>query len=182
LSDFIAPAETKRNDYVGMFAVTAGVGLETLVDRYKKDQDDYSEIMVKALADRLAEAFAELMHERVRKEYWGYAKNENLDEDQLIKEEYQGIRPAPGYPACPDHTEKGTLFNLLDAERKAGIRLTESYAMYPASSVSGYYFASPESKYYGLGKIDRDQVAEYAKRKGMDVKEVEKWLAPVLGY
>jgi 5-methyltetrahydrofolate--homocysteine methyltransferase len=182
LSDFIAPAETKRKDYMGMFAVTAGIGIEALVAKYKADTDDYSEIMVKALADRLAEAFAELMHQKVRKQYWGYAAGENLDEEQLIKEEYQGIRPAPGYPACPDHTEKKALFELLDAEAKAGIRLTESYAMYPASSVSGYYFASPESRYYGLGKIDRDQVKEYAERKGMELKEVEKWLAPVLGY
>jgi 5-methyltetrahydrofolate--homocysteine methyltransferase len=138
--------------------------------------------MTKALADRLAEAFAELMHAKVRREYWGYAKNENLDEEQLIKEEYVGIRPAPGYPACPDHTEKKTIFELLDAEGKAGIILTESYAMYPASAVSGYYFASPESKYYGLGKIDKDQVSEYAQRKNMDLKEIEKWLAPVLAY
>jgi 5-methyltetrahydrofolate--homocysteine methyltransferase len=182
LSDFIAPAETKKKDYIGMFAVTAGVGLEALVDKYKKDTDDYSEIMVKALADRLAEAFAEMMHEKVRKEHWGYAKDEKLTEEQLIKEEYSGIRPAPGYPACPDHTEKKTVFELLDAEAKAGIILTESYAMYPASSVSGYYFASPESKYYGLGKIDKDQVSEYAKRKNMDIKEIERWLAPVLAY
>jgi 5-methyltetrahydrofolate--homocysteine methyltransferase len=182
LSDFIAPAETGKQDYIGMFAVTGGVGLEALVDKYKKDQDDYSEIMVKALADRLAEAFAEAMHERVRKEFWGYAKSEHLTEEQLIKEEYEGIRPAPGYPACPDHTEKGTIFQLLDAEKTAGIVLTESFAMYPASSVSGYYFSSPESKYYGLGKIEKDQVTEYAKRKGMDLKDVERWLAPVLAY
>jgi 5-methyltetrahydrofolate--homocysteine methyltransferase len=182
LSDFIAPAETGKKDYIGMFAVTGGIGLEALVDKYKKDQDDYSEIMAKALADRLAEAFAELMHEKVRKEYWGYASGENLTEEQLIKEEYLGIRPAPGYPACPDHTEKQIIFDLLDAEAKAGIKLTESFAMYPASSVSGYCFASPESKYYGLGKIDRDQVTEYAKRKGMDLKEIERWLAPVLAY
>ncbi len=182
LSDFVAPAASGRQDYVGMFAVTAGKGLEKLVDLYKSQHDDYSEIMAKALADRLAEAFAELMHERVRREYWGYAKDEHLDTEELIKEEYQGIRPAPGYPACPDHTEKKTLFELLDAEAKAGIKLTESYAMYPASSVSGYYFASPDSKYFGLGKIDRDQVNEYAERKGLDVKEVEKWLAPVLAY
>lgn len=182
LSDFVAPIDSGRKDYVGMFAVTAGIGLEKLVEKYKAQHDDYSEIMAKALADRLAEAFAELMHERVRREYWGYAKDEHLDAEQLIKEEYQGIRPAPGYPACPDHTEKKTLFALLDAEARAGIQLTESYAMYPASSVSGYYFASPEAKYYGLGKIDRDQVSEYAQRKGMDIKEVEKWLAPVLAY
>jgi 5-methyltetrahydrofolate--homocysteine methyltransferase len=182
LGDFVAPAETGKKDYVGMFAVTAGVGIEALIEKYKADHDDYSEIMVKALADRFAEAFAEMMHERVRKEYWGYVKDETLTEEQLIKEEYQGIRPAPGYPACPDHTEKQTIFELLDAEAKAGIKLTESYAMYPASSVSGYYFASPESKYYGLGKIDRDQVTEYAQRKKMDLKEVERWLAPVLAY
>lgn len=182
LSDFVAPAASGRQDYVGMFAVTAGKGLEKLVDLYKSQHDDYSEIMAKALADRLAEAFAELMHERVRREYWGYSKDEHLDTEELIKEEYQGIRPAPGYPACPDHTEKKTLFELLDAEAKAGIKLTESYAMYPASSVSGYYFASPDSKYFGLGKIDRDQVNEYAERKGLDIKEVEKWLAPVLAY
>lgn len=182
LSDFVAPTASGRQDYVGMFAVTAGKGLEKLVELYKSQHDDYSEIMAKALADRLAEAFAELMHERVRREYWGYAKDEHLDTEELIKEEYQGIRPAPGYPACPDHTEKKTLFELLDAEAKAGIKLTESYAMYPASSVSGYYFASPDSKYFGLGKIDRDQVNEYAERKGLDVNEVEKWLAPVLAY
>jgi 5-methyltetrahydrofolate--homocysteine methyltransferase len=182
LGDFIAPATTGKKDYLGMFAVTAGVGLESLVEKYKADQDDYSEIMAKALADRLAEAFAELLHARVRTEHWGYVKDETLSEEQLIKEEYQGIRPAPGYPACPDHTEKKTIFELLDAEAKAGIKLTESYAMYPASSVSGYYFASPESKYYGLGKIDRDQVTEYAERKKMDLKEVERWLSPVLAY
>ena len=182
LGDFIAPVDSGKKDYLGMFAVTAGVGIEVLIDKYKKDHDDYSEIMVKALADRLAEAFAEMMHERVRKEFWGYVREESLTEEQLIKEEYQGIRPAPGYPACPDHTEKQTLFRLLDAEAKAGINLTESYAMYPASSVSGYYFSSPESKYYGLGKIDKDQVLEYAKRKNMELKDVEKWLAPVLAY
>ena len=182
LGDFIAPTDSGKEDYIGMFAVTAGVGIEVLIDKYKKDQDDYSEIMVKALADRLAEAFAEMMHARVRKEFWGYAKNETLTEEQLIKEEYEGIRPAPGYPACPDHTEKKTLFELLDAEATVGIQLTESYAMYPASSVSGYYFSNPESKYYGLGKIDKDQVTEYAQRKKMDLKVVEKWLSPVLAY
>lgn len=182
LSDFIAPASTGKKDYVGMFAVTAGVGIEKLLAKFQADHDDYSDIMTKALADRLAEAFAEMLHEHVRKEYWGYAKDESLTEEQLIKEEYQGIRPAPGYPACPDHTEKKIIFELLDAEAKAGIMLTESYAMYPASSVSGFYFASPESKYYGLGKIDRDQVTEYAQRKKMDLKEIERWLAPVLAY
>jgi 5-methyltetrahydrofolate--homocysteine methyltransferase len=182
LADFIAPKDSGKKDYIGMFAVTAGGGLEILVDKYKKDQDDYSEIMAKALADRLAEAFAEMLHAHVRKQHWGYAKDETLSEEQLIKEEYQGIRPAPGYPACPDHTEKQAIFDLLDAEAKAGIKLTESYAMFPASSVSGYYFASSESKYYGLGKIDKDQVSEYAKRKGMELKEIERWLSPVLAY
>lgn len=138
--------------------------------------------MVKALADRLAEAFAELMHEKVRKELWGYAKSESLSNEQLIEEKYQGIRPAPGYPACPDHTEKKIIFDLLDAEKEAGIKLTESYAMYPASSVSGLYFSHPESKYFGLGKIEKDQVKEYAKRKQMELKEIERWLAPNLSY
>ncbi|MDH4058667.1 MAG: methionine synthase, partial [Cyclobacteriaceae bacterium] len=182
LSDFIAPESSAVNDYIGMFAVTTGIGLEKLIDRYKKAHDDYSEIMVKALADRLAEAFAECLHARVRKEYWGYAAEENLSNDELIKEKYSGIRPAPGYPACPDHTEKRTLFEILDAERKAGIKLTESFAMYPASSVSGYYFSHPQSKYFGLGKIEKDQVEEYAERKGMKISEVEKWLSPNLSY
>jgi 5-methyltetrahydrofolate--homocysteine methyltransferase len=182
LSDFIAPQSTGVKDYIGMFAVTAGVGLEKLVEKFKADLDDYSEIMAKALADRLAEAFAEMLHERVRKEYWGYAKDEHMDTDALIKEEYEGIRPAPGYPACPDHTEKRTIFDLLNAESETGIHLTESYAMYPASSVSGYYFSSAESKYFGLGKIDRDQVNDYAARKGMSLAEAERWLAPALSY
>jgi 5-methyltetrahydrofolate--homocysteine methyltransferase len=182
LADFIAPTASGKQDYIGMFAVTSGVGLEKLVEKYKADQDDYSEIMAKALADRLAEAFAELMHEKVRKEFWGYAKDEHLSTEHLIKEDYQGIRPAPGYPACPDHTEKKTIFDLLDAEKEVGIKLTESYAMYPASAVSGYYFSNPESKYYGLGKIDKDQVVDYARRKGMSIAEVEKWLSPVIAY
>src|SRR5258706_10186703 len=182
LSDFVAPASLGKTDYVGMFAVTAGVGLEKLVERHKADLDDYSEIMAKALADRLAEAFAELLHERVRKEFWGYAKNEKLTMDEVIHEKYDGIRPAPGYPACPDHTEKKTIFELLDAEKEAGIRLTESYAMYPGAAVSGYYFSHPESKYFGLGNIEKDQVREYAERKGMGVEEIERWLAPVLAY
>ena len=181
-SDFIAPEESGKTDYLGLFAVTSGIGLEELVEKYRAAQDDYSEIMVKALADRLAEAFAECLHEKVRKEFWGYAKDETLSNDDLIAERYRGIRPAPGYPACPDHTEKRTLFDLLDAERQAGIRLTDSYAMYPASSVSGYYFASPHSKYFGLGKIDKDQVTEYASRKNMTVEEIERWLAPNLAY
>jgi 5-methyltetrahydrofolate--homocysteine methyltransferase len=182
LADFIAPASSDKKDYIGMFAVTSGIGLEKLIDKYKADQDDYSEIMVKALADRLAEAFAELMHEKVRREIWGYAKDEKLSTEDLIKEDYQGIRPAPGYPACPDHTEKKTIFDLLDAEKQVGITLTESFAMYPASAVSGYYFSNPESKYYGLGKIEKDQVVDYAKRKGIAIEEVEKWLSPVIAY
>jgi 5-methyltetrahydrofolate--homocysteine methyltransferase len=182
LADFIAPRETNRIDYVGMFAVTAGVGLERLVDYYKKRSDDYSEIMAKALADRLAEAFAELLHEKVRQEYWGYSTPEKLSTEELIAEKYDGIRPAPGYPACPDHTEKKTIFELLQAEKQVGIQLTESYAMYPAAAVSGYYFAHAKSVYYGLGKIEKDQVEDYARRKKMTVEEVEKWLAPNLAY
>ncbi len=182
LSDFVAPVALGKTDYVGMFAVTAGLKLENLIERYKADLDDYSQIMAKALADRLAEAFAELLHERVRREFWGYAKNEKLTMDEVIHEKYDGIRPAPGYPACPDHTEKKTIFELLDAEKEAGIRLTESYAMYPGAAVSGYYFSHPESKYFGLGNIERDQVGEYAGRKGMELSEMERWLAPVLAY
>lgn len=181
LSDFIAPEEEGINDYIGFFAVTGGVGLEKLVAEFKRANDDYNEIMVKALADRLAEAFAECLHAKVRMELWGYAADENLDNESLIKEKYQGIRPAPGYPACPDHTEKRTLFELLEAD-KAGITLTESCAMYPASSVSGYYFSHPQSKYFGLGKIEKDQVIEYADRKGMKLADVERWLAPNLSY
>ncbi len=181
LSDFIAPLSSGKKDYVGMFAVTAGIGLEKMIAEYKSKQDDYSEIMAKALADRLAEAFAELLHEKVRKEFWGYASNEKMSEEELISENYQGIRPAPGYPACPDHTEKKTIFELLKGE-EAGIKLTESYAMYPAAAVSGYYFSHPESKYFGLGKIEKDQVIEYSQRKGMSLEETERWLAPVLSY
>ncbi|MEO9481909.1 MAG: methionine synthase [Ekhidna sp.] len=179
LADFLNP---NGPDYMGGFAVTAGIGIEKLIDKYKADHDDYKEIMVKALADRLAEAFAELMHEKVRKELWGYASDETWSNADLIKEKYDGIRPAPGYPACPDHTEKRTLFDLLNAERNVGIELTESYAMYPASSVSGFYFSNPEAKYFGLGKIGKDQVEDYAKRKQMKIEEVEKWLAPNLNY
>lgn len=179
LADFISPEKGK--DHFGMFAVTTGIGLEKLVAKHKANQDDYSEIMAKALADRLAEAFAECLHERVRKELWGYAKEENLTTEQLISEDYNGIRPAPGYPACPDHTEKKLLFELLDAG-KVGITLTESYAMYPGAAVSGFYFSHPDSKYFGLGKIEKDQVEEYARRKGMSLNEIEKWLAPNLSY
>lgn len=180
LSDYIAPVET-GHDYIGGFAVTAGLGIETLLEQYEKDHDDYHSIMLKSIADRLAEAFTELMHERVRTEFWGYVSNETFTNEELIAEKYQGIRPAPGYPACPDHTEKTALFNLLDAG-KIGIELTESFAMYPASSVSGWYFAHPESKYFTIGKIAKDQVIDYAKRKNMPLEEVEKWLAPVLNY
>lgn len=179
LSDFISSENGK--DYLGMFAVTAGIGLEKLVAFHKANHDDYSEIMAKALADRLAEAFAECLHERVRKEYWGYAAAESLGNEELIDEKYQGIRPAPGYPACPDHTEKKLLFELLQAER-VGITLTESYAMYPGASVSGFYFSHPDCRYFGLGKIEKDQVEDYAKRKGVGLEEVERWLAPVLAY
>ena len=182
LSDFIAPETSGRQDYIGMFAVTAGIGIETLIAKYKANHDDYSEIMVKALADRLAEAFAECLHAMVRKELWGYAADEKLANSELIAEKYQGIRPAPGYPACPDHTEKGILFDILDVENTVGIKLTESYAMYPASSVSGFYFANSDAKYFGLGKIEKDQVEEYANRKGMSVEEMEKWLSPNLAY
>jgi len=179
LADFV---KDEGKDYAGGFAVTAGIGIEKLIDKYKADHDDYKEIMVKALADRLAEAFAELMHKKVRTDYWGYASEENLANEDLIRESYDGIRPAPGYPACPDHTEKRTLFDLLDVEANTGITLTDSFAMYPASSVSGFYFGHSESKYFGLGKINKDQVEDYAKRKNMKVEEVEKWLAPNLAY
>ena len=179
LADFLDP---EGPDYLGGFAVTAGIGIEALIKRYQQEHDDYKEIMVKALADRLAEAFAELMHEKVRKDLWGYARDETLDNESLIKEKYVGIRPAPGYPACPDHTEKRTLFDLLEVEKSTGIQLTESFAMYPASSVSGLYFAHPDARYFGLGKIGKDQVQDYAQRKDMRVEEVEKWLQPNLNY
>ncbi len=182
LSDFIAPKETGIKDYLGAFAVTTGIGLEELVKTYERDHDDYRSIMVKALADRLAEAFAERMHELTRKKFWGYVPEENLTNEELIQCLYQGIRPAPGYPACPDHTEKDLLFKILQVEKNAGIKLTETYAMIPASSVSGLYFSHPGSKYFWLGQIDRDQVADFAKRKKMDIKAVEKWLSPNLGY
>ncbi len=182
LADFIAPKESGGKDYVGGFAVTTGIGLDAVVDRFEKNHDDYSAILAKALADRLAEAFAERLHERVRREFWGYAPDEVLSNEELIEEEYRGIRPAPGYPACPDHTEKRTLFDLLEAERNAGIHLTESYAMVPTAAVSGYYFAHPEARYFGVGKINRDQVEDYAHRKDKPVPEMERWLAPNLNY
>jgi 5-methyltetrahydrofolate--homocysteine methyltransferase len=182
LADFVAPKESGKKDYLGMFAVTAGIGIEPLVEAYEKDHDDYNSIMIKAIADRLAEAFAEKMHELVRKEYWGFAPNEQLTDDEIIREKYNSIRPAPGYPACPDHTEKRKLFDILQAETNAGIVLTENFAMYPASAVSGFYFANEASKYFAVGKIQKDQVEEYAKRKGVSIDYVEKWLAPNLGY
>ncbi len=182
LADFIAPRESGVPDYLGLFAVTAGVGMEKLIREFEEQHDDYHAIMSKALADRLAEAFAERMHQLVRKELWGYTPEENLSNEELIKEKYQGIRPAPGYPACPDHTEKQTLFDVLKVSEATEIRLTENYAMYPAATVSGYYFSHPQSRYFVLGKIGKDQVMDYARRKGMDVKAVEKWLAPILAY
>jgi 5-methyltetrahydrofolate--homocysteine methyltransferase len=182
LADFIAPKETGIGDYMGAFAVTAGIGIEALLAEYEKNHDDYQAILLKAVADRLAEAAAEYLHHHVRTEFWGYAAHENLTNQQLIAEEYQGIRPAPGYPACPDHTEKITLFNLLGVEEKTHIRLTEHLAMYPASSVCGLYFAHPQAKYFGLGQITEEQVRDYAKRKGMSVAEVERWLSPNLSY
>jgi 5-methyltetrahydrofolate--homocysteine methyltransferase len=182
LSDFIAQQETGVPDYFGGFALTTGIGCDEMVAEFEANYDDYNSIMAKALADRLAEAFAEKMHELVRKDYWGYAKDENLDNEALIKEEYAGIRPAPGYPACPEHTEKGTLFELLDAENRIGLHLTESYAMHPTAAVSGFYFAHPQSRYFGLGKITKDQIDDYAIRKDMPVEEVERWLSPNLAY
>jgi 5-methyltetrahydrofolate--homocysteine methyltransferase len=182
LADFVAPKETGIADYVGGFAVTAGIGEEDVARRFERANDDYSKILVKSLADRLAEAFAEALHEKVRRELWGYAPDETLSNEQLIAENYAGIRPAPGYPAQPDHTEKRTLFTLLDAENKIGVKLTESCAMWPAAAVSGLYFSHPESRYFGIGKIGRDQVADYAARKGWTVEEAERWLGPILSY
>jgi 5-methyltetrahydrofolate--homocysteine methyltransferase len=179
LADFIAPASTGYTDYLGGFAVTIH-GIETHIKNLEQQHDDYNKIILQALADRLAEALAEYVHERVRKEFWGYANTESKSNEELIAESYQGIRPAPGYPACPDHTEKYKLFHLLDAEQSVGIKLTESLAMYPASSVCGWYFAHPDSKYFGVGKIERDQLADYTQRKGMTLEEMERWLSPVL--
>jgi 5-methyltetrahydrofolate--homocysteine methyltransferase len=182
LADFVAPKGSGVRDYFGAFALTAGIGIEPHLQRFEAAHDDYSSIMLKVLADRLAEAFAERLHERIRREFWGYAPEEKLGNEQLIREEYRGIRPAPGYPACPDHTEKATLWRLLDVDRNAGIALTESYAMYPTAAVSGWYFSHPQSRYLAVGRIDRDQVEDYALRKGLSVEEVERWLAPNLGY
>jgi 5-methyltetrahydrofolate--homocysteine methyltransferase len=182
LADFIAPDDTGVEDYIGGFVTTAGIGAEALAKSYEDAHDDYSSIMVKALADRLAEAFAEHMHEKVRRELWGYAPDEQFSNEELIKEAYTGIRPAPGYPACPDHSEKATLFKLLDAEARIGVELTEHFAMYPAAAVSGWYFSHPESRYFNTGKIQKDQVESLAQRKGMSVTELERWLQPVLDY
>lgn len=182
LSDFVAPKETELKDYIGAFAVTAGIGIEPWIAKFEEAHDDYNAIMLKALADRLAEAFTEYLHEFIRKELWGYAAAENLENEALIAEKYCGIRPAPGYPACPEHTEKGSIWKLLDVENNTGIKITESYAMYPAASVSGWYFSHPESRYFGVGHISEDQLSDYAKRKGMDKAEMERWLAPVLNY
>jgi 5-methyltetrahydrofolate--homocysteine methyltransferase len=182
LADFIAPSETGVPDYIGGFVVTAGVGAEALAQQYEAQHDDYNSIMVKALADRLAEAFAEHLHQKVRQEFWGYAPGENLSNAELIRERYQGIRPAPGYPACPDHTEKATLFKLLDAEKEIGVGLTEHFAMTPAATVSGFYFSHPEARYFSTGKIGKDQLEEFAARKGFTLEEAERWLMPVLGY
>lgn len=180
LADFIAPKETKVKDYIGGFAVTAGLGAQQLAEEYIAKGDDYNSIMVKALADRLAEAFAEHLHMRVRKEFWGYAHDEALDNDAMISEKYQGIRPAPGYPCCPDHTEKEHLFSLLDANNNSGISLTESFAMMPAASVSGWYFSHPQAKYFNTGKMRRDQLESLAVRKGMETDELQHWLSSIM--
>jgi 5-methyltetrahydrofolate--homocysteine methyltransferase len=182
LADFIAPKDTGLADYIGTFAVTAGLGEDEAIARHIKKTDDYSRIIAKALCDRFAEAFAEALHQKVRKELWGYAKGEKLTNDDLIHEKYQGIRPAPGYPAQPDHTEKASIWSLMDVQNSAGIELTESYAMWPGASVSGLYFAHPDSHYFGVGKVERDQVEDYAARKGWTIAETERWLSPVLNY
>jgi 5-methyltetrahydrofolate--homocysteine methyltransferase len=182
LADFIAPRGSGLADYIGAFVVTAGIGEDDLAARFKAANDDYSAIMIKALADRLAEAFAERLHQRVRRELWAYAPDETLGNAEIIAEQYRGIRPAPGYPAQPEHSEKATLFRLLEAEGRIGVRLTESYAMWPGAAVSGLYFSHPDSHYFGVGKIERDQVEDYAARKGWTVAQAEKWLAPILNY
>jgi 5-methyltetrahydrofolate--homocysteine methyltransferase len=182
LSDFVAPRDSGIADYIGAFAVTAGLGIDAKLKEFAAQNDDYSAIMLKAIADRLAEAFAEHLHQRVRTELWGYDAGESLANEEMIAEKYRGIRPAPGYPACPDHTEKGELFRLLDAERNAGIQLTDTFAMLPAAAVSGFYIAHPDARYFAVGKIERDQVGDYAHRKGMDLAQAERWLAPLLNY
>ena len=182
LADYIAPEGSGVKDYIGGFAVTTGIGADELAQEYEAANDDYSAIMVKALADRLAESFAEHMHLRVRKEFWPYATDESLSNEELIKEAYRGIRPAPGYPACPDHTEKSTLFELLDATNATGISLTEHLAMFPAAAVSGFYYSHPDSRYFAVGRVAKDQVADLAKRKGMEMATMERWLSPILDY
>jgi 5-methyltetrahydrofolate--homocysteine methyltransferase len=182
LADFVAPLSTRLADYVGCFVVTAGAEEGRIAARFERANDDYGSIMVKALADRIAEAFAEKLHQLVRKEFWGYAPDEILTNEELIQEKYRGIRPAPGYPAQPDHTEKATLFQLLGAERRIGVRLTENFAMWPGSSVSGLYLAHPDAHYFGVAKIERDQIEDYAQRKEWSVAEAERWLAPILNY
>ena len=178
LSDYILPKETGKTDYIGVFCVSCGFGVDEYSEAFEKELDDYNSIMIKALADRLAEAFVEYLHEKVRKEIWGYASDEVLSPDDLIDEKYKGIRPAPGYPACPDHLEKPTIWKLLNVEQEIGVKLTESMAMWPASSVSGYYFGNPESKYFGLGKIKEDQVIDYSKRRNISTEVATKWLNP----
>jgi 5-methyltetrahydrofolate--homocysteine methyltransferase len=182
LADFVAPKSSGRKDWVGAFAVTAGLGIEPHVARFEKANDDYSSIMLKALADRFAEALAERMHQIVRTELWGYVPDEALDNEALIREQYRGIRPAPGYPACPEHSEKATIFALLDAEKHTGLSLTDSFAMYPAAAVSGLYFSHPGSQYFVVGRLGREQVADYARRKGIALALAERWLAPNLDY
>jgi 5-methyltetrahydrofolate--homocysteine methyltransferase len=182
LSDFVAPKSSGKIDYIGSFAVTAGLGIEHYLEEFEKDHDDYNGIMIKALADRLAEAFTELIHLKMRKEYWGYTPDENLSLDDLLFEKYQGIRPAHGYPACPDHSEKETLWKLMNAEKHTGIKLTESFSMFPAASVSGLVFAHPQSKYFFVDKISKDQIEDYANRKNISARQAEKWLASNLNY
>ena len=182
LADFVAPKASGVPDYIGAFAVTAGGGIEAKIAELEARHDDYAAIMLKSLADRLAEALAERLHERVRREFWAYAADEKLSKAELVAEQYRGIRPAPGYPACPDHTEKRALFDLIGAERGADMHLTESYAMLPASSVSGFYLSHADARYFAVGKIGRDQLEDYARRKGMGVAQAERWLAPYLAY
>ena len=181
LADYVAPIDSGKQDYIGGFAVTTGHGCDELAQKYRDQLDDYNAIMISALADRLAEAFAEFLHKRARVE-WGFGASENLDNESLIREKYRGIRPAAGYPACPDHTEKGTLWELMNVEASTGIKLTESYAMWPGAAVSGLYFAHPDSRYFAVNKVTKDQVEDYARRKKSPVSEIERWLSPVLGY
>ena len=182
LADFIAPQESGKQDWIGAFAVTAGIGIDAHVARFEADHDDYNAILLKSLADRLAEAFAERLHQRVRKEFWGYDSEETLANDALIDEAYRGIRPAPGYPACPEHSEKGTIFRLLEATANADMTLTESFAMLPTAAVSGYYFSHPQSQYFVVGRVSKEQVEDYAKRKGATLAQAERWLASNLDY